>query len=86
MADYRGHERLLPIILSTNGNALPLAGKKLPPLPPPPASTPFSGVSMLPMRHPRKLARLLLISDWITRKETPSGVRTAGDAKLLERI
>jgi hypothetical protein len=32
------------------------------------------------------LARLLLISRLDHPQETPSGVRTAGDAKLLERI
>jgi hypothetical protein len=64
------------------GNGLPQAGKKLPPLPPAPAKARFSADCRAFLRHPRKLARLLLITGWITRRRRHQASERRVKAKL----
>ncbi|MBZ9649495.1 hypothetical protein K9B33_18320 [Sphingobium sp. 3R8] len=86
MADNRDHERPFLVVSSDGGNALPPTGKNLPPLPPIPRKAWFSAIVRAADASPTQIGTALADLRLDHPQETPSGVRTAGDDKLLERI
>ncbi|RYM09772.1 MULTISPECIES: hypothetical protein [Sphingobium] len=86
MADNRDHERLFLVVSSDSGNALPPPGKILPPLPPLLQKARFSAIARAADTSPTQIGTALAHLRLDHPQETPSGVRTAGDGKYLERI